>query len=178
MKTLFAIVYDSQDSAERGQKTLFDLQKGATISLVDSVIVTRSPDGGIKLHQLVNTTAAGALSGAFWGSLVGLIFLAPALGALVGAATGALGGYATDYGIDDGFIRETSEKLAPGKSALFVLAADMTTEKVGEALGKAGGEILYSSMPEDVEQRFKAQFSQKSVAAEPEIQAAAAALDN
>lgn len=38
----------------------------------------------------MNLTAAGALGGGFWGTLVGLLFLNPLLGAAVGAASGRL----------------------------------------------------------------------------------------
>jgi len=31
-------------------------------------------NGRVKLNQLLNTTAAGAVSGTFWGTLIGLIF--------------------------------------------------------------------------------------------------------
>ena len=41
----------------------------------------------MKLNQLMNLTAAGALSGAFWGTLVGLIFLVPLFGTALGAAS-------------------------------------------------------------------------------------------
>ena len=40
-------------------------------------------NGKIKLHQAINLTAAGAISGGFWGSLIGLIFLNPLLGLAV-----------------------------------------------------------------------------------------------
>jgi uncharacterized membrane protein len=50
------------------------------------------------LNQAVNLTAAGALSGGFWGSLIGLIFLCPMLGFAIGAATGAASGALTECG--------------------------------------------------------------------------------
>ena len=53
----------------------------------------------VELHQAVNATATGAVSGGFWGSLIGLLFLNPLLGLAVGAAAGALSGRFTDYGI-------------------------------------------------------------------------------
>ena len=39
-----------------------------------------------KTRQLHNLTGAGALGGAFWGMLFGLIFFVPLLGAAIGAA--------------------------------------------------------------------------------------------
>src|SRR5258708_3894814 len=81
------------------------------IELGDAVIAVKHDDGTVKLNQLINTAAAGALSGGFWGTLVGMIFLMPLLGAAVGAASGALGGALTDYGINDNFMKELAASL-------------------------------------------------------------------
>ena len=43
------------------------------------MVAVKDVNGRIKLNQLMNTTAAGAVSGAFWGTLIGLIFLNPLL---------------------------------------------------------------------------------------------------
>ena len=67
MSDLVVIVYPSQDKAEEVRKRLFELQKEYLIKLADAVIATKSPDGQVHLHQIVNTTAAGAVSGSFWG---------------------------------------------------------------------------------------------------------------
>jgi hypothetical protein len=51
----------------------------------------RQPNGKVKLNQLLHPTAAGAMSGAVWGMLIGWLFLMPVAGAAIGAASGALG---------------------------------------------------------------------------------------
>lgn len=158
MKTLFAITYDDGAKARAALADVQTLQKGATISLMDAVIVTRSPDGAVKLDQSVNTTAIGALSGAMWGSLIGLLFLSPLLGAAVGAGAGALSGYATDYGISDEFMKQIGQRQPGHATTLFILASEITPDKVADVLGRHGGEITYTSMPDDVEERFKARF--------------------
>ena len=84
---------------------LFSLQKEYLIDLGDAVIAVKQDDGKVKLNQLINTTATGALSGGLWGTLVGMIFLMPLLGAAIGAASGALGGALSDYGINDAFMK-------------------------------------------------------------------------
>lgn len=177
MKTLFAVTYPSADAARAALAKLADLQKGQTLTIADAVVVTRSSDGAVKLEQTLNTTAIGALSGALWGSLIGLIFLSPLLGAALGAAAGAASGYATDYGISDEFMTSMGQKMSGNTTALFVLAADMSAEKVADAIGSAQGDVLYTSMPEDLEQRFKAKFAHRSPAVEPEVTESVAALD-
>jgi uncharacterized membrane protein len=65
MSDLVVIVYPTQEKAEEVRKRLLELQKEYLIKLADAVIATKSADGQIHLHQVVNTTAAGARGIAF-----------------------------------------------------------------------------------------------------------------
>ena len=78
------------------------------------VIVERRSDDKVKLHQ-PSMAAAGAVSGALWGGLIGMIFLVPLFGMALGAASGAPGGAMSDYGIDDKFMKELGTELEPGR---------------------------------------------------------------
>ena len=127
---------------------LFELQKEYIIKLGDAVIATKSTDGQIQLHQVVNTTASGAVSGSFWGLLVGVLFLNPILGAALGAAGGAL----TDFGINDEFMKQLAESIHPGDAALFVLIREMTADKVLEQIKDYGGVVLKTSLTDAKEQ--------------------------
>ena len=92
MSTLIVIVYPTESKAEEVRQRLLELQKEYVIQLGDAVIATKTDSGKIKLNQLLNTTATGAVSGGFWGLLIGVLFLNPILGAAIGAASGAIGG--------------------------------------------------------------------------------------
>ena len=151
MSDLVVIVYPSEEKAEEVRKRLFELQKEYLIKLGDAVIATKSADGQIKLHQIVNTTAAGAVSGSFWGLLIGVLFLNPLLGAALGAAGGALGGALTDVGINDEFMKQLAESIKPGDAALFVLIQEMTADKVLAQIQDFGGVVLKTSFDETKE---------------------------
>jgi uncharacterized membrane protein len=62
MSNLVVIVYPTQEKAEEVRTRLFELQKEYLIKLGDAVIATKSADGQVQLHQIVNTTASGAAS--------------------------------------------------------------------------------------------------------------------
>jgi uncharacterized membrane protein len=151
MSDLAVIVYPTQEKAEEVRKRLFELQKEYIIRLADAVIATKSADGQVQLHQIVNTTASGAVSGTFWGLLIGVLFLNPLLGAAVGAASGALGGAMTDFGINDPFMKQ----LAAGDAALFVLIKEMTADKVVEQIKDYGGVVLKTSLADGKEQALR-----------------------
>lgn len=152
MSSLIVIVYPNEAKAEEVRQRLIGLQKEYIIKLGDAVIATKTEAGTIKLNQLVNTTAAGAVSGSFWGLLIGVLFLNPLIGLAVGATSGALGGALTDVGINDQFMRDLSASIQPGDAALFVLAHEMTGDKVLKEIQAFGGVVLKTSLDETKEQ--------------------------
>lgn len=152
MSDLIAIVYPSEAKAEEVRNRLLELQKEYLIQVGDAVIASKTPAGKVKLNQLVNTTAAGAASGSFWGLLIGVLFLNPLLGVAVGAASGAVGGALTDVGINDKFIKELAGNLQDGSAALFVLVREMTADKILKEISPFGGTVLKTSLDETKEQ--------------------------
>ena len=116
----------------------------------------------------MNLAAAGAVSGTFWGSLIGLIFLNPILGAAIGAGAGALSGAMTDIGISDQFMKDLGANFKPGTSALFVLVRKSTPDKVLEGLrpfiGKA--KVLRTSLTKDKEEELRQALEGASAAAQ------------
>lgn len=155
MSDLIAIVYPSEETAEKVRQELVALQKEYVITLEDAVIAVKTEDGKIRLNQLVNTTGAGALGGGFWGLLVGTIFLMPVVGAAIGAASGALAGALSDYGINDDFMKDLAGSISPGNAALFVLIKSMTADKVLEDIKGYGGVVLKTSLDHTKEQALR-----------------------
>src|SRR3974377_615361 len=151
MSDLFAIEFPSEAKAEKVRQKLLDMQKEYLIELGDAVIAVKQPNGHVKLNQLFNPTASGAVSGTFWGALIGMIFLMPLAGAALGAASGALGGKLADVGINDRFMRDAAQSLQTGNAALFLLVRKMTTDKVMAALQGEGGTVIRTSFDESKE---------------------------
>ncbi|PNE12911.1 MAG: hypothetical protein CR217_01265 [Beijerinckiaceae bacterium] len=156
MSDLVVIAFPSEAKAEEVRHKILDLQKDYLIELGDAVIAVKQPNGTVKLNQLINTTAMGAVSGAFWGTLIGLIFLMPLAGAAIGAASGALGGALTDVGINDAFMKEVAETLQSGNAALFLLIRKLTTDKVLADLKGVGGTVLRTSFDHTKEDALRA----------------------
>ena len=86
MSDLTVIVYPSDEKAEAVRQNLLNLQKEYLIELEDAVIATKDKNGQVRLSQLVNPTAVGALTGSFWGLLIGALFLIPVMAATGGTA--------------------------------------------------------------------------------------------
>jgi uncharacterized membrane protein len=159
MADLVIIAYPDEATAEAARAKLIELQKQYLIQLGDAVVAVRRPDGTVKLNQLLNTTAAGATGGALWGTLIGLLFLNPLLGAAAGAGAGALSGYLTDVGIDDKFMKQAADSLAPGQAALCVLVRQVTADKVLPEMAAFGGTVLRTNLTDEQERKLREALS-------------------
>jgi uncharacterized membrane protein len=158
MSDLLVIEYPTEEKAEEIRQKLLAMQTEYLIELGDAVVVTKCPEGHVRLNQLYHPVKAGAVSGMFWGTLIGLLFLMPVAGAALGAASGALGGRMTDVGINDDFMKEVGETLQSGNAALFLLIRKMTTDKIAAALAGTGGKIMRSSFDETKENVLQSAF--------------------
>jgi uncharacterized membrane protein len=146
MSDLVFIAFENEKKAEEVRDKVLGMQKEYLIEVSDAVIATRDENGRVKLNQLMHPAATGAVSGAFWGMLIGWLFLMPVAGAAVGAASGALSGSLVDVGIDDQQMKiQANEALKPGMAGLFLLIRKMTTDKVLEDLKGVGGTVIRTS---------------------------------
>jgi uncharacterized membrane protein len=164
MSSLVVLAFDDMDGAERMRDRMYDFQKRELITLEDAAVVVRNQKGHAKVKQAHSLVGAGALGGAFWGMLIGLLFLAPWLGLLAGAAGGAIAGKLGDIGIDDSFIKEVSEAIQPGESALFLLARDAQLERIQEDLEDVEFEIIETNLSPEDETRLREAFAAEEIA--------------
>ena len=157
MSDLIIISFEDEQTAFALRAELAKLQKEYLIEMDDAVVVTKNDEGKVKLHQAQNLTALGAVSGGFWGTLIGMIFLNPLLGAAVGAGAGALSGALTDIGISNDMMKSFAEGFKPGCSAVFVLVRKVTGDKVlaelADFTGK--GKVLKTSLTKDKEDELR-----------------------
>lgn len=152
MSELIAIAYPDQATVERARE---NLRKGVTdgvIEVEDAVVMIRGEDGTLEVRQGSTGVGGGAISGAISGGLIGYLLMAP----LFGIAAGALAGGAIwksmfgDTGVAESFVKELSENLEPGGTALIFLARDLDPEKVLPRV-KEHGHVIQTSLSGEVE---------------------------
>lgn len=179
MSELVVVCYDDRFKAEEVRVSLLKMQREYLVDMEDAVVAVKDDKGKVKLHQLINLTASGAVSGGFWGTLIGLIFLNPLLGVAVGAGTGAIVGALSDVGINDKFMKQLAESMTNNSSMLFVLIRKMTVDKVLDELKGTGGKLIQTSLSHDDESRLQAAIAAhvpSKEAPQPETAAATIAL--
>lgn len=158
MSEMIVFAFKTATGAVEMRDALLKMQKEHTIQLEDAAVVTRNADGKVKVKQATSLVGAGALGGAFWGMLIGLLFFAPWLGLAIGAVTGALAGKFTDVGIDDNFIKEVGASIEPGGSALFLLVQSVTADKVLPEVAHFDATVLRTSLSDEQEQKLRDTF--------------------
>ncbi len=157
MAELVVIGYDDEVTAERVLDEVQDLQNDFLIDLEDAAVVKRNAKGKLKVVSSSHATGVGALGGAFWGFLIGLLFLVPVAGMAIGGLFGALAGKGIDLGIKDDFKKQVGDLVGPGKSAVLMVIRRATADKVLDELKPYGGTVLRTSLShEDEEQLVEA----------------------
>ncbi|MCC8180771.1 MAG: DUF1269 domain-containing protein [Planctomycetes bacterium] len=155
MSDLIVVSYDSVEKANEIRTKLMQMTKDYILELEDAVVAIKKDDGKVKLQQMLNLTAGGALTGGFWGLLIGTIFLSPLLGMAIGAGAGAVTGALSDVGIDDKFMKELASSFQPGTSLLFLLVKKATPDKVMDELRGTGGKIIKTSLTHESEEKLQ-----------------------
>jgi uncharacterized membrane protein len=170
MADLIVIEYDDMHKAEEVRLKLQKMQKEYLIDCEDAVAAVKDEKGKVKLHQINNLTAAGAIGGGFWGTLIGVIFMNPLIGMAAGATAGAVSGALSDVGINDKFMKDLAGGFNNGTSALFVLVRKATPDKVLAELEGSGGKVLQTSLTHEQESKLQAALDTAGTA-EPAVEA-------
>jgi len=163
MSDLIVLSFDNEANAFQMRDKLVNMQKQQVISLADAAIVIRDKNGKPKVKQLHSLVGAGALGGAFWGMLIGLLFFAPWMGMAIGALSGALGGKLSDIGVDDNFIKEVGATIEPGHAALFLLVTKVTADKVLPELSDYNAKVLQTSLSNEDEAKLREAFGAQEI---------------
>lgn len=155
---LVAIAFDKRGRATEVLVNLGNLQREGVVRLGDAVILDKDDSGRAHIQQTVDVTPAkGAVLGSWLGLLAGL-FVGP-LAIVGGAAVGALYGRIVDKGLDDGWIKQMSEWLQPGRSALLLLVSVEDEAQLLAELGRYEGNVVTTDLPDAVRQELEKALS-------------------
>lgn len=151
---ILVVALDKPGRASELLLALSNLAREGKVRMHDAVIVAKDDEGRSKTVQTIDVTPArGALAGAWWGMLGGLIIAGPVFlaGAVGGAAAGALYGKLVDRGLDDDWIKEMASWVEPGRSALLLLVDAGFDHAVITELGRFEGigHVAYTTLPPD-----------------------------
>ncbi|MEM7331177.1 MAG: DUF1269 domain-containing protein [Chloroflexota bacterium] len=169
MSDLVVITYNQESKATDALAKIATLKQEnvqkALVHIEDAAVAVKNAKGKVKIKQTLESAVKGGrvASGGLWGLLIGFLFGGPIFGALLGMGLYALLGNKIDIGIDNKFIDDVSNDLAPGDSALFLLVNNTPAEVVSESLSEFGGNLYHTSLSDEAEQAFHKALEQEEI---------------
>lgn len=157
MSVLLAILYPSPTVADEVLETVENLARDGHLDIEDSCAVVKDAKGKVHLHQENNLSVFGAIGGLALGTFLGWFVWLPYLG-IPGAIIGAMAGGVSDRGINDMYMKDASEEMDYGSSALFMLLRSTSPETVLLALAPYGGRIFHTSLDNAAEAELVAKL--------------------
>jgi uncharacterized membrane protein len=161
MSHLVVMTFDNPDEAGKVRDTLRSAERAAYLNLDDSAVIVKDEEGKIHVkNEMDRGVKIGAIGGGLLGLLVGGIFF-PLAGLLVGALGGGLVGKLADTGIDRKFVKEVSDDLQPGTSALFIIVREANPNVAVAALKPYEGTVYHTSLPPETEEELRRLLSKR-----------------
>ena len=143
MNELLVAVFDSEDAAVMGMRTLEHLHEEGGISLYAWALIVRGRDGNISVKQQSDPSPLGTALGLLTGGLIGILG-----GPAASAVAASLGGYVglladgARHGVDLKFMDDVGKTLGVGKAAVLAEIEESWTSLLEPRLKKQGGTVL------------------------------------
>jgi uncharacterized membrane protein len=148
MSNLIVITFNDTHQAGEAFQSLKNVQSQGDFKLDDAAVVVKEESGKVEVKNTLDTGVKfGALGGGVLGLLLASVFF-PLAGVALGALIGGLLGKAAHLGVDKDFVREVTDSLKPGMSALFVMLAGDPSMAIA-ALRQYQGTVYQTTLPEE-----------------------------
>jgi uncharacterized membrane protein len=154
MSQIIVVGFASEEDGLAALRSLRSLEQHAGLQLEDTAVVTKDPDGSIHVkNEVASGTETGAVVGAMLGGLLTVVF--PVAAIIGGAAIGGLIGRAWRPGIDGAFVKDVTDQLQPGTSALFALVRSGGADSIAAALRQYEGRVIQTSLDPEYEEALR-----------------------
>ena len=162
MSYLVVITFDDPDEAGKVRQTLSSIEHTGHLSLDDSAVVVKDEEGEVHLkNEMDRGVKIGALGGSALGLMIGVVFF-PIGGLVLGALGGALLGKLAHTGVSQDFVKEVTEELQPGSSAIFFIVRGDDPNPTVAALRQYKGKVLQTTLPDEAEDTLRRQIEGRS----------------
>lgn len=156
MRNFIAIVFPDEPKAYDGFHALKQLHEQGMITMYESIVIERQPEGEIATKQTTERPLLHTGVGALLGGLIGL-FGGPA-GVLVGAGVGGTVGVVDDTvrgTIGDDYVQKIGKQLAPGMFAVLAEVHEIGAGPIDVRMAQLGGKVLRETRVDFVEELFE-----------------------
>ncbi|MEV6300616.1 DUF1269 domain-containing protein [Actinoplanes sp. NPDC051861] len=150
MTTFTVWKFDDPNRAEQMAKIVKYAADDGLIHVVDHAVVTW-PQGAEKpeTHHEHEATRHSTGWGAFWGIVIGGLFLVPVVGGAVGAGIGALVRATSGTGIDRETLERIRTEITEGTSALFLVTDKGDLDRLGERFHGLHSKLIATNLTQE-----------------------------
>jgi uncharacterized membrane protein len=145
MSNLVVLTFEDTEQAGQAFDALKKAQSSGFLQIDDAAVIVKNESGQVEIKNQMDT---GVKWGAVGGGLIGLLLASvffPVAGLVIGALGGALIGKSLGKGVDHKFVKDVTEALKPGSSALFVIGSG-NPDVVAGALRPFKGTIYQTTL--------------------------------
>ena len=147
MSQLVVLTFEDTEQAGAAFEALKNVQHSGGLKLDDAAVIVKDESGKVHVKNQLDTGVKwGAIGGGVIGLLLASVFF-PLAGLTIGAIGGALIGKSLDMGVDQKFVKDVTETLKPGSSALFVIGSSGDPDVVITSLRPFQGTIYQTTLP-------------------------------
>jgi uncharacterized membrane protein len=162
MSDIVVITFDDPDEAAKVRESISKTEKSGFVSLDDSAVVVKDAEGKVHVKNEVDRgVKIGAVGGGFLGLFIGFLLVGPIGALIIGGLLGGAVGSLAHMGISHSFIKDVSDELEPGTSALFVIVRDASPDVVVATLRQYEGNIYQTSLPPEAEESLRRAMKSK-----------------
>jgi uncharacterized membrane protein len=149
MTTFTVWKFDDPNRAEQAAKILEYASDDGLVRIIDHAIVTW-PEGAAKpeTHHEHESTWRHTGWGAFWGIVIGGLFLIPIAGGAIGAGVGALAKATEGTGIDRETLERIRTEVTEGTSALFLVTDKGDLDRLAERFHGLHSRLVATNLTE------------------------------
>jgi uncharacterized membrane protein len=142
--------FDTPEGAQKAASLLEGAADDGLVKILDHAVVTW-PVGAKRpeTKQGHEESRRGTGWGAFWGMLLGAVFLMPVLGAAAGAALGSVSRMTRGVGISKEQLETIREQVTEGTSALFAVTDEGNLDRVGERFHGVHMKLVDTNLTEE-----------------------------
>ncbi len=162
MSYLVVAAFDNMEEAGKVHHTLHTGEKGGYLDLRDSAVIVCDEEG--KIH-IDNEMSDGTKVGALWGGVIGALLagIVFPIGIIaLGAAAGGLIGHSWGNNVSRKFVKEVSEKLDPGTSAIFFIFRGDDVNYAIASLRPYQGTVLHTSLTDEDEKALREELRKRT----------------
>ncbi|OGO34365.1 MAG: hypothetical protein A2W35_19690 [Chloroflexi bacterium RBG_16_57_11] len=160
MSELVVLTFDDTEQAGAALEALKKARSEGYLKIDDAAVIVKDESGKVDIkNQLDTGTKWGAVGGGLIGLMLASIFF-PLAGLAIGAIGGALVGKSLNLGVDKKFVKDVTETLKPGMSALFVIGSG-NPDVVIASLRPFQGTIYQTTLPTEAVEELHAALKKK-----------------